>query len=88
MLPYDLTVRDSTNSVVMSVIRESRLGRVGTFFAILCVPFIANIIVFLFTRHTLKGQLFLAAGFLFLVGALISATLLAIASFRSAAKSK
>ena len=72
----------------MSVVRESKLGRVGAFFAILCVPFIANMIVFRFTRHTLKGQLFLATGFLFIAGALTPTTLLAIASFRSGAKPK
>ena len=86
-LPYDSYVRNSFGPVLISVIRESVIGRVGALFAAVCIPFVVNMIVFRFTGHTLKGIAFIAAGFLFLVGALISATLLSIATFRSIPKS-
>jgi hypothetical protein len=81
-------MRDSPGSVLVSVIRESVLGRIGAMFAALCIPFVVNLIMFRLTGHTLKGTVFVATGFLFLVGALISAALLSIASFRSIPKSK
>jgi hypothetical protein len=81
-------VADSLGSVLISIVKESTLGRVGACFAILCIPFIVNMIVFRVTGHTLKGTPFVGVGFLFLIGALISATLLSIAPFRSVPKSK